>query len=345
MSKLLVLSLSLWSGVALAQTGGLASAIVAHREVDLSYPAEAVVEAVKQATVAAQVQGRVLEVKVDAGDRVKAGEVLMRIDPREAAQGVAGADAGVAQAEAGLANAKSTYERTKHLLAQKFVSQSALDTAQSAFRAAEAQLKAAQAGRGQAGTAHSFTTVTAPISGIVARRHTEQGEMAAPGKQLVTIYEPGELRVTADVPQYKLPEVRATLRAKVEFPESGRWVDARSVTVLPVADARTHTVQVRVNLPQDGAGAVPGLFARVHFITGRAKKLLVPGQAVLRRGEVSAVYVLNEQGSPRLRQVRLGEAVADGSVEVLAGLAAGERVALEPVKAGISLKQQSAAKS
>jgi RND family efflux transporter MFP subunit len=342
MPKLLVLSLSLWSGVALAQTGVLASAVVEQREVDLSYPAEAVVEAVRQATVAAQVQGRVTEVKIDAGDRVKAGDVLMRIDPREAVQGVAGAEASVAQAEASLANARATYERTKNLFAQKFVSQSALDTAQSAYRAAQAQLKAAQAERGQAGTAQSFTTITAPMTGIVAQRHTEQGEMAAPGRQLVTIYEPGALRVTADIPQYKLAEVRQTLRARVEFPENGRWVDAGSVTVLPTADARTHTVRVRVSLPQDTAGAVPGLFARVHFVTGRARKLLVPGQAVLRRGEVSAVYVVDAQGGLRLRQVRLGEAVADGSVEVLAGLAAGERVALEPVKAGISLKQGTA---
>jgi RND family efflux transporter MFP subunit len=344
MSKFLVLSLSLWSGIALAQGSTITSAVVEHREVDLSYPAEAVVEAVKQATVAAQVQGRVLEVKIDAGDRVKAGEVLMRIDPREAAQGVAGAEADVAQAQANLANAKSGYERTKNLFAQKFISQSALDTAQSAYRAAEAQLKAAQAGRGQAGNAQSFTTITAPIGGVVARRHIEQGEMAAPGKELLTIYEPGELRVSADVPQYKLADVRRTLRARVEFPDTGRWVDARSVTVLPTADARTHTVRVRVSLPQDGAGAVPGLYARVHFVTGRAKKLLVPGQAVLRRGEVSAVYVLDAQGGTQLRQVRLGEPVADGSVEVLAGVAAGERVALEPVKAGMALKK-SVAKS
>lgn len=342
MVKLLVLSLSLWSGLASAQAAGLASAVVELREVDLSYPAEAVVEAVQQATVAAQVQGRVVEVRADAGSRVKQGDVLMRIDQREAAQSVAGADAEVAQAQANLANAKASYERTKNLIAQKFVSQSALDAAQSAYRAAEAQLKSAQAGRGQAGTAQSFTTITAPMSGIVAQRHTELGEMATPGKPLITVYAPGELRATADVPQYKLAQVRETLRARVEFPESRRWVDARSVTVLPTADARTHTVRVRVNLPQDSDAAVPGLFARVHFVTGRARKLLVPGQAVLRRGEVTAVYVIDAQGAPTLRQVRLGEAVADGSVEVLAGLAAGERVALEPVKAGISLKQVTA---
>lgn len=342
LSRLAVLSYALWASVALAQGQGLATATVEYREIALTYPADAVVEAVKQATVAAQVQGRVVEVRADAGDRVKQGDLLMRIDEREAVQGVASADAGVAQAEANLANAKATVERTRNLFARKFVSQAALDQAESAWRAAQAQVKATQAARGQAGTAKSFTAITSPLTGIVAQRHTEKGEMAAPGKPLFTVFEPGDLRVIASIPQYKLAEVRRALSAKVEFPESGRWVDATSVTVLPTVDVRTHTVQVRIDLPENVSAVVPGMFARAHLVTGRARKLVVPAASVLHRGEVSAVYVLDEQGLPQLRQVRLGERVADGAVEVLAGATAGERIALDPVKAGISLKQLAA---
>lgn len=339
MPKILVLLLAFWAGAAGAGTDSLASVVVEYREVEMGYPAEAVVEAVSQATVAAQVQGRVTEVKVDVGDRVRRGDVLMRIDGREAAQGVAGAQAGVAQAQAELANARASFERTKNLFERKFVSQSALDTAQSAYRSAEAQVKAAQASRGQAGTTQSFTTVLSPIDGIVSQRHTELGEMATPGKPLLTLHDPSDLRVTAEVPQHKLDAVRSSMRAKVEFPESGRWVEAKSLTLLPTADARTHSVRVRVDLPPKTEGVVPGLFARVHFLTGQARKLVVPAQAVLRRGEVTAVYVMDDKGAPRLRQVRLGEEAANGSVEILAGVSAGERVALEPIKTGISLKQ------
>ena len=336
---LLAVPAVLGATLALAQAGGLATAGIEYREIDLTYPAEAVVEAVKQATVAAQVQGRVMEVRFDAGDRVRQGDVLMRIDEREASQGVAGAEANVTQAQATLANAKANFERTQNLFTRKFVSQAALDQAEAAYRAAEAQVKSAQAGRGQAGTVKSFATIVAPLTGLVAQRHTELGEMAAPGKPLMTLYEPGNLRAVASVPQYKLAEVKQTLRARVEFPETKRWVEARGVNVLPTADARTHTVQVRVELPDNLPGVVPGMFARVHFITGRAKKLLMPAQAVLRRGEVTAVYVVDGQGAAQLRQVRLGEPLADGQVELLAGAAPGERIALEPVKAGISLKQ------
>lgn len=293
--------------------------------VESTYPADSVVEAVKQATVAAQVAGRIIDVRTDAGRRVKAGETLMKIDAREATEGVAAAQAQLVQAQA-------NFERTKSLFEKKFISAAALDKA-------AAELKSAQAGAGQAGAGLSHATVAAPISGIVAQRHVELGEMASLGKPLVTVFDPKGMRVVASVPQYQLAALRASPKAKVEFPESGRWIDAARVEVLPTLDARSHTVAVRIYLPETAEGVVPGMAARVHFISGSAMKLTVPAAAVVRRGEVSAVYVIDAQGAPHLRQVRLGEAVAGGDIEVMAGLAAGDKVSLEPVKSGITLKQ------
>jgi multidrug efflux pump subunit AcrA (membrane-fusion protein) len=115
--------------------------------------------------------------------------------------------------------------------------------------------------------------------------------------------------------------------------------------VLPAADPRTHTVTARVYLPDNQPGILPGMFARAHFVTGKAKKLLVPAAAVLRRGEVTAVYVIDEKSAARLRQVRLSEPFTVGGQtpggfhEVLAGLSAGEKVALDPVKAGITARR------
>ena len=314
------LLVSLWASLALAQS----SLTLQPREVETTYAAEAVVEAVRQATVAAQVAGRVVDVRAEAGQRVRAGEALMRIDAREAAESAAGAKAQLVQAEA-------AYKRTQDLQRQKFVSAAALDKA-------EADLKAARAAAGQAGAGLSHATVAAPLAGVVAQRHVELGEMAAPGRPLVTVFDPKGLRAIASVPQYKLAEVRAAATAKVEFPETGRWIDAARVEVLPTLDARSHTVTARVYLPADAAGVVPGMAARVHFVTGRATRLTVPPQAVVRRGEVNAVYVVDAKGQPRLRQVRLGEAVAGGEIEVLAGLAAGDRVSLEPLKAGMAAR-------
>jgi RND family efflux transporter MFP subunit len=294
------------------------------REVATTLPAEAVIEATKQATVATQVSGRIVAVNAEAGQRVQAGQVLMRIDAREAAENVAAAKAQLAQAEA-------NYTRTQNLFRQRFVSQAALDQAEATLKSAKAQAAAAGAGA-------SHATVTAPITGIVAQRHAELGDLATPGKPLVTVFAPGGLRAIASIPQFKLKDALKATAAKVEFPESRRWLDGTRFEVLPTIDAQSHTATARVYLP-DAVDLVPGMAARVHFVIGKAQKLTVPVAAVIRRGEISAVYVVGGD-KPRLRQVRLGEPVADGEIEILSGLAAGETVSLDPVKAGIELKQK-----
>lgn len=318
----LVFGLFMLSTAALA-ADGLPLVVVKPHAVDLTFPAESLVEAVQQATVGAQVAGRVLEVKADAGQSVRKGELLMRIDAREAEEAARAA-------EAQYANAKVNYERTKNLVAQKFMSSAALDKARADFDAAGAN-------RAAAGASQSHASIVSPMNGIVARRHAEMGDMATPGKPLFTIYEPGGLRVTASVPQYRLQEMRRVTTARVEFPELGKWVAATAVKLLPTADATTHVSQVRVSLPEVPE-ATPGMFARVHFVIGQAEKLTVPAAAVLRRGEVAAVYVQTADGRLSLRQLRLGDAVGQGEIEVLAGLAAGDQVVTDPVKAGIQMK-------
>jgi RND family efflux transporter MFP subunit len=313
----------------------LATAPVELRDVELTYTAEAVVEAVRQSTVAAQIAGRIVELRFDVGDYVKKGEVIARIDERAATQALAASEAQVRQAEAALRNARAEFERSKQLVAQKFLSQAALDRAEAEYKAAQARVTALLAGAGQAQTERSFATIVAPYSGLVSARHVELGEMAVPGKPLMTGFDPGTLRVTATVPQAQIAAIQAGAKARVEVPSTSKWVAATQLTVIPAADPRTHTTQVRLGLPADVRGIYPGIYARAHFVTGRAQALLVPRAAVLQRSEVTAVYVVAEPGRPQLRQIRLGSAGDEHSVEVLAGLKPGERVALEPVKAGI----------
>jgi RND family efflux transporter MFP subunit len=305
------------------------------RDVELTYSAEAVVEAVRQSTVAAQIAGRIVDLRFDVGDYVKKGEVIARIDERAASQAVAATEAQVRQAEAALRNARAEYERSKQLVAQKFLSQAALDRTEADYKAAQARVSALLAGAGQAQTERSFATIVAPYSGVVSARHVELGEMAVPGKPLMTGFDPGTLRVSATVPQAQVAAIRAGAKARVEVPSIAKWVEATELTIIPTADPRTHTTQVRLGLPADVRGIYPGIYARAHFVTGRAAALLVPRAAVVQRSELTAVYVIGEAGAPQLRQIRLGTAGDERSVEVLAGLRAGERVALEPVKAGM----------
>lgn len=314
----------------------LASAPVELRDVDLTLTAEAIVEAVHQSTVSAQIAGRIVDIRFDVGDRVQKGDVIVRIDERAASQAQAASEAQVRSAEATLANARAQFERSRQLFAQKFISQAALDKAEADFKAAESQMKAMLAGAGQAATERSFATIVAPYSGVVAARHVQLGEMATPGKPIMTGFDPSTLRVVATVASAQLPSIQAASGARIEIPSANRWIEARSITVVPSADPRTHSTQVRIDLPEDVRGVYPGVFARAHFVVGKAPRLMAPREAILRRSELTAVYVLGDGAAPQLRQVRLGSVSDQRGVEVLAGLKPGERVALDPVKAGMA---------
>ena len=328
---LILISAPAWAGLPFAVTP------VQYQLTENGYSAEATVEAVKQSTLAAQVSGRVSAIHFDAGDRIKAGAVLVRLTAQELSSAVAGSQAQAAQAAATLANARAHHQRQQQLFQQKFISQAALDRATAEYRAADAAARAARAGVSQTSAMRSYTVITAPYSGMVAARHVEVGESVTQGTPLMTGFDPKDMRVIASIPQAKLAEIKAAPRVAVEIPSIHKWIDATSVTVLPSADAATHTVKVRINLPANQAGVIPGMFARAHFSMGNARKLSIPASAVMRRSEITAVYVV-KQNLVSLRQVRLGTANARGQVEVLAGLNSGEIIALEPVKAGIYAK-------
>jgi len=316
----------------------LATAAAGYREVDEVYMAEGMVEAVRQSTVSAQISGRIVDIRFDVGDSVRKGEVIVRIDEREVSDALASSQAQIAQAQATLQNARANYERTQQLFKQSFVSKAALDRAASEFQAAQAQLQAAVAVASQAATVKGFATVTAPYGGIVAARHVELGETVTPGKPLMTGFDPRDMRVVADVPQQKLAQIRKSVRADIEFPAQNRKVKAGEITVLPTADPQTHTTRVRLALLEYVPGSYPGMFARVHFVLGQSRRLVIPARAVVRRTEVTAVYVVGADGGVRLRQIRPGQDFGADGVEVLGGLQPGENVALDPVKAAISLK-------
>jgi RND family efflux transporter MFP subunit len=326
--------------VAAIAPGSLATGTVALREVADVYAADATIEAVRQATVSAQISGTITRFHVDAGDRVKRGQLLARIDTRETDAQVSAGRAGVAQAEAGLNQAQLNHDRTQSLLRQGFVSQAAVDKTDADLKAAQAAVEVARAGSTQAVTARSFAELRAPIDGVVSQRLMELGELATAGRPVLMLHDPAQLRAVGAVPQFVLPKVAAAKAARIELPTLGRTLAATRVTVLPAADARLLSTLVRAELgPDVPAGVVPGTAAKVLLPTGTARKLVMPAVAVLHRGELTAAYVIGADGRAQLRQIRVGERVtatddaAEGLIEVLAGLTDGERVALDPLAA------------
>jgi len=296
---------------------------------------DAKVEAVRDATLAAQVAGSIVALRVHAGDRVKAGQELLRIDARMAAQGAAASSAQVAAAQAQAAVATKEYERQQQLFAKNYISQAALDNARAQWQASQAQVKALQAQAGVAATQTDLHVVQAPFDGVVASVPVTLGDMALPGKPLVSLYDAGQLRISAALTQQQAAELRAGTQVAVELPGASTArvpVAMDQVQLLPTADVQSHTTTVRVALPPDVPGAMPGAFARLWFqgaSTSAGERLFVPARSVVRRAEMTGVYVQGSNGKPQLRQVRLGQAVG-AQIEILSGVSAGEQVATEP---------------
>ena len=310
----------------------------------LASSVDAQVEAVREATLSAQVPGAITQLAIKAGDRVSAGQDLLRIDARAAQQNAAASAAQTEAARASQRVASTEYERQKQLFQKQYISQAALDRAEAQWRASQAQVQALQAQAGAAATQSGFFIIKAPFAGVVSQVPATLGDMAMPGKPLLTVYDPTLMRITASVGQQQAAALRAAGGdLLIEIPglvPSRITVPAAKVQVLPTVDAQSHTVQVRAELPAHLAGAAPGMFARLWVGMGSEKSpaataaqaagpLMVPTGTVVRRAEMTGVYVLDAQNRPLLRQVRLGRAEGD-MVEVLSGVRAGDRVALQP---------------
>ncbi|WP_269632595.1 efflux RND transporter periplasmic adaptor subunit [Pelomonas sp. BJYL3] len=297
---------------------------------------EARVEALRQTTLAAQVAGAVLELRIKPGDAVKAGQLLMRLDARSADQSAQASEAQAQVARAQLELARRELDRQQQLFRQRFISQAALDQAEAQFKATEAQVQAQLAQAGAARSQSAWYQLRAPYAGVIAEVPVVQGDMALPGRSLAVLYDPAALRVTAHVPQAQAQLAQGTGRTVlVDIPGLGIQGQMPSrVQWLPTVDSGSGTVELRAELPSTLKGLVPGQFARIR-LGGTAPDaagpavLLVPAEAVVRRAEMTGLYVLNAEGRPLLRQVRLGER-RGGEIEILSGLRAGERVALEP---------------
>lgn len=297
---------------------------------------DGVVEALRQTVIAAQVQGAIMSLTVKAGDRVRAGQVLVRLDARAALQNATAGDAQVRVARAELEAATREAERQRALFARQYISQAALDRAEAQFKSTMAQVESQVAQANATRTQSGFYVLSAPYAGVISEVSVVQGDMAMPGRALMTIYDPAAMRVIAPVGQSlaaRLGSAEATRMTRIELsglsPERSTQTPTR-VTVLPAADPATHTVPVRFDLAA-GLSVAPGSFARVWLpvASGSTARFFVPLSALVRRAEVTAVYVLDAGGKPHLRQVRLGRANGD-AIEVLAGVADGERVATDP---------------
>ena len=297
-----------------------------------TFAATGTIEAVRAGTLASQVSGRVIEVRVRGGDDVKGGQPLINIEVGEAGDAAIASRAAADGAAARLVSAQADFERAQRLRVQDYISVAAMQRAEATLRSAQADAQASEALAKAARTRAAWHTVTAPYAGHVTDVWVSAGDLATPGKPLVALYDPEALRVVARVPESVAAQVQSGRALKLLLRESAP-VAISSWRVIAAIDPMTHSVEVRAELPA-GSALQPGQFVNLLLpLRDTAAQIRIPLSAVLRRSEVAGVYVVDAAGAAHLRQVRLGPSMGD-TVSVLSGLQGGEQVALDPVAAG-----------
>lgn len=296
---------------------------------------DAKLEAVKAATVSAQTSGRVLSINYDVNDIVPQGAPLLEITSKEQGAQLAAAEAEFATAQALNIEAQLTRQRYEELFPQGAISQGNMDTAIAHAKSAEQAVSAAKANIVRANESLTYTTVSAPFSGIVTRRHVEQGETITPGQALLSGFSLTQMRAVTHAPQRYIDALKQQPKFELML-NDGRSYQSEELTIFSFADPQSHSYKVRVLLPENEPNLMPGMWAKAKFSAGVTTSITLPKSALIERGELSAVY---RQLGDRfvLNQVRLGRSEAD-HIEILSGLDDGDIVALDAY--GVLLDKQ-----
>ena len=282
------------------------------------------VSAIHQGTVAAQTSGRVSRMLVDVNDQVQAGQPLLESSGKEQFVAVTGAEARLARAQAQQVEAERQLARFQALIAKGVITRAQLDNAQATDRAARAEVNAADAALTQAREAYGYTRILAPYAGVVTKRLVELGETVAPGTPLLSGFSLDELRVEVELPQSALTLAGQPADVQVLLPD-GKTLTPAKLTRFNYADSQSHAFRLRLDLPPQTAGVLPGMWLKVQLKQGERQVLQVPVRALLRQGEFNGVYLQQPVGWA-LTPVRVGHCLA-GQCEILAGLQAGDKLA------------------
>lgn len=324
------------------------------------YEATGTVRAQTSAVIAAKVMGYVRTVNVQAGDRVREGQPLLRLEARDldsgldranaaretVRQSIPAADAGVEAAKASLDLEQATFRRMQELYDKKSISDHEFDEASAQLKSAQAAYDMARAKRAQidaelaqagedvraAEIARGYAAIAAPFAGIVTAKSVDPGTLATPGAPLLTIEREGAYRLEAAVEESRMGAVRAGQPVSVTLDGIDGAIAARVSEIVPAVDAASRSYIVKIDLPSR-PGLRSGLFGRAAFDCGTRRVTAIPAGAVTERGELQSVMV-DDDGIARTRLITAGQRDKD-RLEVLSGLNPGDKI-IFPVPNGLA---------
>lgn len=311
--------------------------VVEAKLVEATLDATGVAEPIAEATLSTKLMGTVTEVLVREGDRVKAGQPLVRIDARDLAAKRAQVGAGLAEAEAVYRDAVTQAQRFRNLYAEDAASKAQLDAAETGLARAEAAVAQARAAVAELDAVRDYSVVRAPFDGVVTHRFVDPGAFAAPGAPLITVQDGRKLRIVVHASPGTLGDLSPgqEVRARIEGAPATAVVEG----IVPAQGGNLYTVNALVE--NDDGRYLPNSSATLSLVQGEREAILVPGAAIHRDGDLTGVWVRGESGT-HIRWIRLREGNAvDGAllaggvqghtrsgpyVEVLGGPRAGERI-------------------
>ncbi len=321
------------------------------------YEAVGTVKARLSATVSSKLMGVIQRFKVKEGDQVKEGDLLVVLDDRQVVAQLDQARAALAAAQkaesgavsarvaaaAGAKRARLSYDRNQKMLAGGAITQEAFESVEAQYKQAQASLEQAEAmveaSRSRvrqaraaveaAQVARKDANVLAPFDGEVTAKMADAGALAAPGTPLLTLERKGGYRVDLVVPEAYIQAVQTGQTVTVRIPAiEATAVDGTVDVIVPVADQGSRTFVVQVGIPSMGA-LRSGMFARVPLTVGRQQMLRIPASAVVRQGQLTGVFVVDEKSIARFRLIRIGREFGD-QVEVISGIQDGTRLVTAP---------------
>jgi membrane fusion protein, multidrug efflux system len=303
------------------------TAIVVERVLEPAFEwASGTVRSARRTTVAARILARIEAVRVNAGDDVAAGDLLLTLDARDLRARVAQVRESLKAAQAQRDLAQRELDRADELLKRGIGTRQRYDQALSALQVGEAEVNGLRQSLDEAQTALSYTQIKAPVAGRVIDRLAEPGDTVAPGQPLLRLYDPAALRIEAPVRESLAVRLNVGDDLRIEVPALAETMTGPIDEIVPFAESGARTLLVKVRMPSD-ARLFAGLYARIAIPAGERARIPVPAEAVTRIGQLEFVTVIEDTG-PAKRMVTSGERLEDGRLDILSGLSAGERIAL-----------------
>ncbi len=284
----------------------------------------------EHAVMSSEVEGAVAQVVADFGDKVTAGQLMMKINPREYELRVETAEAALDQERAKLANSTARYNRAKALRQEGTISPEQFDLMTSQLRVDQADTESAEKALAMARKKLGDTEIKAPFSGSVQKRMVSLGEYVSPGKELYELIATDPIKLRCPMPERFVPLARVGMPVKLTIDaKPGAWYTGKITRIAPALDESSRTLLIEAEVANPDGALKAGFFAHVTMDLGRDRALFVPTLAVLRYAGVARVFIVDGE-VVRSREVTTGSVVGD-QIEITAGLKEGEQVAVSDV--------------